>query len=333
MNTHWRDILTEAQLEWLLSEVNNKNILTLQVHGSHLYGLEREGSDVDIKGVYLPNLEEVFLGNNNNSIHIKNEELNIEVELKSAQSFLRSAKKCDTNCIDMLHTPKRLQIHRSFTWSKLQGHKSDLYAKDMKGLIGYIKTHSKKYTNKIDRFKEIEELYNYSKNSELQEADVQTLAESLCFTGDFKYVKSVTDVSDHEQEFLEVCGKKYLYKSSVKSLQTSLEKEMNRYGERTSKGVEVGIDTKSLSHALRVLYQLKEILITGDLVFPLENADKVLEIKSGENTNLVGILDDIDTLYEECMMLLEECNLQTKPNIDNMLKWVIDSTLIVNKML
>ena len=38
---------------------------------------------------------------------------------------------------------------------ELKSYKSDLYAKNMKGIVGYIKTHAKKYSNKIDRLNEM----------------------------------------------------------------------------------------------------------------------------------------------------------------------------------
>lgn len=38
------------------------NKIVEMAHGSHLYGLETENSDMDYKGIYLPKLDDVLLG-------------------------------------------------------------------------------------------------------------------------------------------------------------------------------------------------------------------------------------------------------------------------------
>lgn len=50
------------------------------------------------------------LGQGTKTHSYKNDELNIEIEVKTISSFLNSAKSCDTNVVDMLHTPKEFWI-------------------------------------------------------------------------------------------------------------------------------------------------------------------------------------------------------------------------------
>ena len=150
-------LITKEQMNWLEETIAPYDCVVVVIHGSHLYGVSREGSDIDIKVIYAPNKKDMLLGDSNKTYNKKNDELDIEVEIKSLTSFLKSAEKCDTNVFDMLHAPDTMLLYKSEMWEGLVEHKEDLYARNMKGLIGYIKVHTKKYTNKIDRLNEMAE--------------------------------------------------------------------------------------------------------------------------------------------------------------------------------
>ena len=87
---HWTDILNGKQLVWLDEQLQGLDILSSSVHGSWLYGLEREGSDVDVKVIYLPTFDDLLMGESIKTFNKKNDELDIEVEIKSLPSFVKS---------------------------------------------------------------------------------------------------------------------------------------------------------------------------------------------------------------------------------------------------
>ena len=321
--------LTQEQKDWLNTELKAYNMVYVGFYGSHVYGLDRPESDIDIKGVYLPTLQDLLLGTNTKSHNYKNDELNIEVELKPINSFLSSAKVCDTNVLDMLHTPEEFWLHSTNLWSQLVTNKSCLYSKNMTGLLGYIKTHTHKYSHKIERYEEMNYILKliglYKCPSEAEDT-IRSLVSTINFK-DFlskaKYTKSVELVEKGTQQYLEVCGKKYIYTWSVKQLAEALEKEISRYGKRTETGLESGLDCKSLSHALRVLYQTKEILEHKTVTFPLTKAQEVKDIKTGVNTDLPYILNLIDTLYDECIELMKNSDLPEQTDVTNMVECVV----------
>lgn len=316
--------LTEEQRDWLRTKTSGKDLAYMGIHGSYLYGLEREGSDIDIKAIYLPSAKQLVRGEALKTYNYKNEELDIEIEIKSLPSFLRSAESCDTNCIDLLHAPEEMSLLTTPLWDKLKSYRSSMYAKNMKGIVGYIKTHSKKYTNKIDRLNEMKALLSHIKVYYEDYETIGAVAKDFVNNVNYKYIKIVESVVDGEQKYLEVCGKKYIFTWSINQLKEAMETEINRYGKRSNKGLDRGIDSKSLSHALRVLVQLKEIVTTKDLKFPLKDADYVLAVKLGEVTDLTVVLNKIDTLYEECMLLLENSDLPDEVDISLMEKVVED---------
>ena len=321
----------EKWVDEMLESVKGE-IIFLGVHGSRLYGLETPDSDIDLKAVYAPSFEDLVIGKNCKTFNYKNDELDIEIEVKSVHEFLKSAQGCDTNCMDLLHAPDSAIIYEHEDWKTLRSHKSDLYAKNMKGLIGYIKTHAKKYSNKIDRLNEMKEVLKQVECLLLEDMlsngsktlTVKDVAESTAWKY-FKYVKPVTLVQDHEQKYLEVCGKKYIYTWDVSQLISAMQNEIKRYGKRSNSGLDTGLDTKSLSHALRVLIQLKELLVKRNITFPLADCDYVKKVKLGQVESRQEVIDVIDNLYDECMMLLENStDLPEHPSVENMKKVVVD---------
>lgn len=320
--------LTQEQQEWLDDKLKNYNLLYVGFYGSHVYGLDRPESDIDIKAVCVPKLEELLLGQGTKTHSYKNDELNIEIEVKTISSFLNSAKSCDTNVVDMLHTPKEFWIGWTPEWEELVSYHQCLYSKNMTGLLGYIKAHAHKYSHKIERYEEMKRIVDYLKDCESPEDvtiryAVNTIGFQL-FLSSAKYTKSVELVEKGTQQYLEVCGKKYIYTWSVNQLVEALEKEINRYGQRTEIGVNSGLDGKSLSHAMRVLYETKEILEHNTVTFPLTNAQEIKDIKTGVNTDLPNILTTIDKLYDECIELMNNSDLPEQTDISNMIKVMVD---------
>lgn len=315
---HWTNILTNAQMEWLDKQLEGLDILSASVHGSWLYGLEREGSDVNVKVIYTPTFDDLLMGESIKTFNKKNDELDVEVEIKSLPSFVKSCKSADTNCVDLLHTPEDLQIITTSLWEEIKSLRECMYAKNMKGIVGYIKTHSAKYTNKINRFNEIKDLLEELTFIEDHVSLKDTTLPEIINRKEYKFVKVVTLVTDHEQQYIEVCGKKYILTWESKLLKDALQVEIDRYGKRTAKGSGDGMDTKALSHSLRVLSQLKELAEQQTITFPLKEADYIKKVKLGE-VDVETVMTDIDKRYEECMTLLEESNLPENINIDKML--------------
>ncbi|WGH49764.1 hypothetical protein [Alishewanella phage vB_AspM_Slickus01] len=310
--------LSTKQMDWLSTILSDLNVCFVAIQGSHLYGLQREGSDVDIKAIYLPNRDDLVMGNVLVNKSFKNEELNMDVEVRTIQSFIKSIAKSDTVAIDMLHTPSQFILAGSDLWDDIYACRSYCYAKNMVGIVGYIKTHANKYSNKIERKKEQERLLSLIQENFSSFDTTQGLYDMLVNTPaiEFKYISTVH--RDHEQDYIDVCGKKHLVNAELHYLEKSLKTSIDSYGERTNDGSGKGMDTKSLSHAIRVLLQLKELVMTKDIVFPLIQSDMVRSVKLGKTT-LEDTLQMIDDLYDECIELLASSSLPEEPSVEQMI--------------
>jgi predicted nucleotidyltransferase len=264
------------------------------VYGSRLYGLETPTSDWDYKGIYLPTKRDIVFNTYKESIEQHTNTL--DTTLYAATKFVKILSKCDTVSFDMIHTPEQFTLETSLLWESMQEVRSDFYCKNMRGILGYIRTQASKYGHKVDRLKAMEEVLHQL-----------VRGVPLSKVHNNKYVKLVPERND-VKETLDVCGSRYQTAMPRDLVIDSLNARINRYGERTKKGSLAGGDWKAMSHAFRVLLQLEEIVETRDLVFPLVRADEILKMKLGEHSqaDCVAIIDEA---YDRVVAKLEASDL------------------------
>lgn len=305
--------LTKPQQNFILSKTKGLDLLCITLHGSTLYGLDHSESDIDMIAVYLPSKTDLIFGNNCKTTKYKDDANNIELEVKSIQSFINSLGKCDTNCLDMIHTPDDLTFHNTPLWKEIKSMRGCVYAKNMKGTIGYIKTHTHKYSNKIKRLDELRELAEYLDNFK-NTVDISTYRlkdssiNSWIEYHNFEYIKVGIMYGDHEQAFLDVCSKKYTMTWSLSTVLDAVQAEIQRYGKRTNSGSGTGYDTKALSHALRALVQVEDLVINRNITFPLLEVDLVRKVKFNE-MSLEGVMDLLEVRFTKVNTLLDKSDL------------------------
>jgi len=86
-------------------------------------------------------------------------------------------------------------------------------------------------------------------------------------------------------------------------------KQCEKYGIRTQSALDNNsIDWKAISHAIRVIYQCKELFYDGTITFPLKNCEEIKQVKQGllhykdvEELILTG-LDEVKQLKENCTL-------------------------------
>lgn len=87
-----------------------------------------------------------------------------------------------------------------------------------------------------------------------------------------------------------------------------------QYGDRARQAaLDLGVDNKAISHAFRACFQLKEIYTTGDLVYPLKNAEFLKKVKVGEYKYTAdGIGFKLEALLDEVQQLAKKSNFPEK---------------------
>lgn len=292
-----------------------KNVIFEGLFGSRLYGLETLDSDTDYKGVYLPTKREIIFNQYKDTIETKVDD--VDRTWIALPKFIKIASKCDTVTFDMLHTPLDKTIENSHLWEMLKSHRSDLYSKGMRGILGYIRTQTTKYGHKVQRYQEMKELQvllgSAAGDTKIENTEIPAIVDRL----GFKYITVQFFDEGDVRANINVCGSRYQLNAQIGYLKQGLRTKIAKYGKRTEKGSLSGGDWKSLSHAMRALFQLEEIIDTRNLVFPLKKREEILKVKLGQypQDKVITMITDLyDTTFEK----LNNSDLPEHPVITNM---------------
>lgn len=281
------------------------------VFGSHLYGLNTPTSDKDYKGVFMPTLEQSVFNDYKQTVESQTKD--IDTSMYSINKFVNILAKSDTVSFDMLHTPEQFILIGSDLWQDFYKNRENLYCKNMRGILSYVKTMASKYGHKVKRYEEMVELLSWVNYLQEDDKISETNLPELVIDLGFKYI-TFTPHSDSYIANIDVCGSRHQITSSVGHFSEALKAKIKRYGTRTKTGSEQEGDWKSLSHSVRVLIQLEEIIDTRDLVFPLVKAKDIMQIKLGlvPQDDVVSLIDDT---YSRVIDKLESSDLPENNDI------------------
>ena len=130
---------------------------------------------------------------------------------------------------------------------------------------------------------------------------------------DGKHVKiDELDNKGKKEKYLYVCGVQHQFNLELKRFAQRLEEKINKeYTSQRTIDAADGNDWKALSHAIRILFEIKQLLETGDIQFPVDPIVK--QIKLGQISR-----EDIDNLFDTTFQDIME---QIKQNT---LNWKYD---------
>lgn len=281
-----------------------EKLIAKVVFGSHLYGTSTPSSDRDFKGIFMPTSDEVLLGRIPKTMPLPGKQLEegLDGDLYSLHHFLRLATQGQTVAIDMLFCPER-QIERgpmASIWDDIRFNREKLLSRRMNAFTGYARGQAAKYSLKGERLNKMI-LFHEAITAEHNERLMREFWDTLP-----RDEERVTDKGIRE---LRIAGKWFGETTQIGLVKIAVNKIINRYGGRAHASREAGnVDWKAMSHAVRVIEELKEILRTGNLVFPLASAHIILSIKRGLRP-LVEVQEIIDVGLNEVDLLVGQSNL------------------------
>lgn len=265
--------------------------------GSHLYGTSTPESDVDFKEIYVPHARDILTGNvkehmskNTNNTSSKNTKDDVDHELYSLKYFFKLAADGETVALDMLHTPPSLVVKSDLpdVWKYIQDNRSRFYTTNMKSYLGYVRKQASKYGVKGSRLAVLRQALKRSNEwgQYFDNGAVIRLShmKNVLPVGEFASWVETENEKTGKQTFYNLLDRKFQDTLTNKEFNAILVKLEENYGERARKAeANEGIDWKALSHACRGGLQLLEIYKTGDLVYPLQDAPFILDVKLGKH--------------------------------------------------
>jgi len=281
-----------------LCEENKCKLIYLAKSGSHRFGTSRESSDIDVDGLFIPSEEILFLCESINDLKYttkddfhKNTTEDIDIKLYSIQYFLKNLlKRCDTNAIDILYSytnyPSVLYLSKP-CGSILSNPDRLLEIKDVMkfSYTAFSVNQSKKYGIKSSKLGLIREIYEYLQLPKFNIQSLGSIKLSNCVHDLIHSVSKSEFLSLKEfgeEVFLLLDGKMHQLSIDMQEFYNRVYSEYIKYGERTKLAEQNdGNDWKSLSHALRGIFQMEELFHTGKIIFPLSNRNILRDIKLG----------------------------------------------------
>lgn len=296
--------------------------------GSHLYGTSTPESDVDFKEIYVPHARDILTGNvkehmskNTNNTSSKNTKDDVDHELYSLKYFFKLAADGETVALDMLHTPPSLVVKSDLpdVWKYIQDNRSRFYTTNMKSYLGYVRKQASKYGVKGSRLAVLRQALKRSNEwgQYFDNGAVIRLShmKNVLPVGEFASWVETENEKTGKQTFYNLLDRKFQDTLTNKEFNAILVKLEENYGERARKAeANEGIDWKALSHACRGGLQLLEIYKTGDLVYPLQDAPFILDVKLGKHTfkTIQEFLEDIVDQVEQASEQAAKNGMQQK---------------------
>lgn len=282
------------------------NKLVKVLSGSNLYGTEHKDSDLDLRGIFIPTFKECYTQTVKDAIEIK--EGNDETWF-SIQKFLDMAVTGQPVAIETLFAPSdKFWIfgpRSQNNWEFIQRRRKEFLTKKMTAFLKFAKSLSSKYCVKAERVNMLDELIKlistaYIAHYKAPHANIIDIWHHLPLN---EFCAKETD--SEGRSFYVVLSRKYRDNTSLKNFLSALEDIRKDYGERVRAAQAGEFDKKSVSHSFRICYQLNQIALNGDLVFPLPEADFLRRLKLGEldyqREDIFNRLNDEMTKTEELL--------------------------------
>jgi len=303
--------------------ISPRTLFVEMYFGSKLYGLETPNSDTDIQSIsiqpYILNGDgrevQKLVYQTKKSAELKNSADDIDIDLYTLSSFFLSLLRSDLRAVDMLHAPDDMLLVTSDTWEELRKHRSKLYTSNITSYIGYARGQLDSYGLKGSKVEELWTLQNLL-NSVPPRTKMAEIWDELPVG---QHLSKPTELKRGCRVY-NVANKLILDSTRVQHALEIVNRVEKMLGPRARAAAQNnGVDWKAVSHAFRALLQAKLILTTGELTFPLPQADHLREVKAGN----FGFKDVIEPLildvFDEVRELAEK---STLPDAIDMEFWI-----------
>lgn len=332
------------------------------IHGSHLYGTNVEGSDTDFKSVTVVpkwvNLRDPEVGHGGLTSNwregldhymlrkgvfgtqtsaVGEGEEKEECEAFHIQEFAKLLSSMQTVCMSMVWAPRDKWITSSPAWEELVANRHRLASKAIMPYVGYARGQSVKYTLKGERLRTLIDFIDVVKSLTTQvKGNDGKLTESQwdLLTKGFGPREGVrlwenelpedpfTHVVPASEPYIQIVGKSFSKYTRVITWLEPLEKLYKSFGNRAKAAKDDKADLKACMHAVRIVREAKEILLTSGLVYPSPDRELYLSIRRNE-LSYDQIQDLVIQEIDELEGLLEASTLPEFPDREWLAQWAV----------
>jgi hypothetical protein len=298
------------------------------VAGSFLFGTSVERSDIDIRGVYIPSLNDIVM----QRVKVDNaplRELDTAAIYKQARGiamrygfgtpedgddvnsmplhhFLSLVASGEVTTTELMFAPNHFWITDMtdyFVWLEVQKIRSKIVTKQIKRAVGFCNGIYMQFGVRAERLSaaiEARDLIKGLVDSHSHNALLGAYERDFLPLTELDHIE--LDSDDHNIKMLRVCGRGLQYTATVGNALNVLEGAVASYGKRANASLNPERkDWKSVMHALRVSEQTIELLKDGEIRFIRPNSGYLREVRSGERP-----MDEVTAKIDENMAVMNE---------------------------
>ena len=318
----FKAILNTPEYDFLKTNPHlGKNIILLGLGGSHAYGTNVEGSDVDIRGIALNSKTDILGATNFDQV--VNE--STDTTIYSFNKIITLLSNCNPNTIEMLGLkPEHYLYLSSIGQELLDNRKLFLSKRAMYSFGGYATAQLRRLDNKSMRTLQQAQQEQHILNS-ITTASYVWPEKYQCF-GEDGYVNLYLDDSDQDNYDKEIFMDVYLthyplrdYKSMWSDMKNILS-DYAKIGQRNKKAIEHGKISKHMMHLIRLYLMCIDILEKEEIITYREaDLEYLLSIRYGkfldeEGHPIDGFYDIIDEFERRMTYAAENSSLPEKPD-------------------
>lgn len=280
------------------------NIMLLALGGSYAYGMDKENSDVDIRGVALNSKKEILLGEDFEQVV----DANTDTTIYSFNKILALLTKNNPNTIEILGLKPEHYLYLSDIGVMLLNNKKMFLSKIcIQSFAGYSKAQLRRMENKANRFVGQKQNEAYILKS-INNAKYDF--KNRYFPMNDGELNLYTDISNREEYdseiFMDIDLKHYPLRdwASMWNEMKAIVSSYNKFGSRNKKAVEHDKLGKHMAHLLRLYMMCIDILEKEEIVtYREEEHDLLMSIRNGEyldeNKQPISAFYDLLNEYEK----------------------------------
>jgi len=261
--------------------------------GSRLYGTSTPESDLDIRGVFVPPIKVLIDPFQKTEIFDS-----FEGEDKSLYSLSKLFQLCadnNPNVLEILFIPEQFTNFSHPLWEKIVNNKHLFLSKNVKHkFLGYaisqleaIKRHREWFIDPPSH-KPTREEFGLNETPSVSMAWINAIKTTM----NFDIIKP---------DMVDEIRKEESYRKAKKKWDNYMQWQTNRNPKRKASEEKIGFDGKYASHLFRLMSEGKDLLLHGEITFPLVDAEWLLSIKNGKYSyeEILDMSDELKEKFEE----------------------------------
>lgn len=297
-----KHVITTPDYDFLRNNQHlNKNIVLLTLGGSHAYGMNQKGSDLDIRGIAANSKSEILLGTDFEQIV----DTNTDTTIYSFNKMIQLLTNNNPNTIEILGCKPEHYLYISPIGQELLNHRKIFLSKIcIHTFGGYANSQLRRLENKAAR------LVGQAENEAHILKSIQNAKydfKNRYFEHDEDSVKLYIDKAvqkGYESEiFMDVNLQHYPLRdwAGMWNEMKSIVSSYNKFGKRNQRAVEHNKLGKHMAHLLRLYMMCIDILEKEEIItFREKEHDLLMDIRNGKylNDNKQPTSDFYDLLHE-----------------------------------